>query len=292
MIGLIAFLSRLRHVLLLLLLEGVALYWAATTNDPQRKRTGDLLLEMSLEVHSWKKEVTGYFGLSEVNRQLKAENIELRENLVALSMELARLKNDSSIHQLDYSQIIPEDQPKDFKFIPARVLRNTTARAYNYITLDKGSDDGVLPDMGVVSPQGVVGRVVLVKSDYSLVLSALNLAFRLPVKAKAPGAGTIAGDVGYYEWDRRSIRYATLSYVPETVPLETGYIVLTSGYSTIFPPGIKVGVVSEVSETSSDGFHQAKIQLATDFSKLGDVYLIQSLHKDSLDDMERNLPNE
>lgn len=291
MLRLLSFISHYRNAILLVALEALALILVIRTGQPQRHQLGDALYESANRLYAATSRVRYYFGLESANEILKTENIALRQKLTQLEKRVnyyAGLAGQDSVGQSGIDSLLSQET---FTYLPAFVIKNTTHRSYNYLTLDKGSKAGVKMDMGVVSPQGVVGRVVEVTPNYSLVLSALNVSFRLPVRILSPEGESGVGSVGFYEWDGKSSRYANLTYVPETVPLQPGYLVVTSGFSTVFPPGCLVGTVAEA-ETYRDGFHQARIALATDFHQLGNVYLIRPEHRDELIRMEEGLPSE
>lgn len=298
MLRLLTFLSRYRNAILLLALEVLALVLVIRTGEPQRHQLGDALYESANRLYAATSRVRAYFRLEAENETLRAENMNLRLDLAQMRKRVNYLSGLMGQDSVGFSGVDSLLSKETFSYMPAHVIKNTTHRSYNYLTLDKGAADGVTLDMGVVSPQGVVGRVVEVTTHYSLVLSALNVSFRVPVRIIAiqesnqaePGR-TEAGSVGFYEWDGKDSRYANLTYVPETVPLAPGYLVVTSGFSTVFPAGYRVGTVAEA-ETYRDGFHQARIKLATDFHRLGDVYLIRAEHRDELLRMEEGLPRE
>lgn len=277
--------------MLFLALEALALVLVIRTGDPQRHGLGDLLYESANRLYAATSEVRYYFGLAEANTILQEENIALRQELAETRKRVNYFAGLAGIDSLGQNGIDSLLSQEKFSYLSAFVIKNTTHRSYNYLTLDKGAAAGVTVDMGVVSPQGIVGRVVEVTEHYSLVLSALNVSFRVPVRILSAEGTSGVGSVGFYEWDGRDSRYANLTYVPETVPLEAGFLVVTSGYSTVFPQGFRVGKVAEA-ETYRDGFHQARIELATDFSHLGNVYLVKAEHREELLEMEEGKPSE
>jgi rod shape-determining protein MreC len=182
-------------------------------------------------------------------------------------------------------------EPRDsFEFLPARVVRNSTHKNYNYLTLDQGRRAGVDIGMGVVATDGVVGRVIKVSERYALVQSAINVDFKLAIKVIDREDGSTAGNLGFYEWNGRDIRYGRASYIPETATLEPEDLVVTAGASTIFPPGFRVGVLADDNLQATEGFYNVGVRLSVDFSALNQVFVIRADHKSALDKMEENLP--
>lgn len=256
---------------------------------------GDAALNVSSQLYEYRSSMSGYFSLGEENQQLMDENIQLRTELVQIRRQLEAIQAHSAEDSVKLARIEESPKKEEFTYLTARVIKLTTHHSYNYITLDKGIQEGVQIGMGVVSPKGIVGKVVRVTEDYSLVLSALNVDFKLSLKAIIPVEGKEAresGNIGFFEWKKRDPRYADLTYIPETVQLDTGYQVVTSGYSTVFPPGYKVGKISWLEPKAEDGFYRARIQLATDFNDLGNVYLIQAKHAAIMDSLAVDLPRD
>lgn len=291
MLRLFSLLSNNRNVILFLLLEGIAFYLVVHANDQQRHRMGDAMLEVAGSLAETRSRVTGYFNLRRDNDRLQMAYDSLQRLYQSREQDLARLRAELARDSLGQARVdsllaAPRDS---LRFIPAQVLRNSTHKAYNYLTLDQGSAAGIAVDMGVVSPEGVVGRVIEVSERYALVQSAINVDFKVAVLVRNE-ANARQGHLGFYEWKGTNIRYGQVSYVPETATLQQGDLVVTAGTSTIFPKGFKMGELAEERLQPSEGFYNAGIRLAVDFSALNHVFVIQAPHKAELDAMERNLP--
>ncbi|MEZ4826840.1 MAG: rod shape-determining protein MreC [Bacteroidia bacterium] len=290
MFRLLAFLSSFRNSILFLILEGIALYMIVNYNDHQRHQVGDFLMETTASYYERRAAVEYYFELGKENEILKKENIELREKLLQSKNQLAqmeaRMGKDSLTHVVMADSL---SERNDYSFIPARVIKNSTNKTYNYIVIDKGAVDGVEMDMGVISPEGVVGRVIRVSERYSIALSALNIDFKLSLNTISRDAKNEDMNVGFFEWRGGDPRHAYLTYIPETAKLDTGYTVVTSVNSQIFPPGYLVGTISRLGKQTQDGFYNAQMELAANFNSLTSVYLISSGNKAILDSLEQNL---
>lgn len=214
-------------------------------------------------VYSLSGNVTGYFGLREINRDLQERN-------GFLEMEVARLKRllDSG----DY-KMLTEYASKDtvllrYNFQVAQVINNSVMRPANYITINKGSDDGIKTEMGVIDRNGVVGKVDVVGKNFSRVISLLNPKWRLSCKVK------YSDYFGSLVWDGQDARYAVLEELPRHVDFAIGDTIVTSGFSSVFPEGIFVGTIKEYSKQKNDNFYALKIELSTDFYRLNDVLVI------------------
>lgn len=291
MLRLFSFLSQFRNVLLFVGLELFALILIVRVNNHQRHIVGDAMLDMTNGMQDFEGGITDYLDLREKNIELANEKAALERQVHRMRQQMALL--DSQIEKDSITRMqIDTSRTDSFEYIPALVIKNTTHRSYNYLTVNKGKADGVVPGIGVVATSGIVGRVIEVADKYSLVQSALNVDFRVSLTAIEPGRDQTIGSIGFYEWNGLSRNQAQLTYIPETVDLDTGYVVVTAGNSTIFPPGYNVGTISSRKRDQSDGFYELEMDLKTDFNQLRYVYLIKPNNKEIIDSLEINYPVE
>ena len=213
-----------------------------------------------------------YLRLRDKNQQLVRENEQLR-NYIATNLQAEedtfRRKIDTTFEQ-------------QYSYLSARVINNSVNKQHNYITLDKGEEDGVAPDMGVISSRGVVGVIRGVSDHFSTAISLLNSELR--VSAKLSGSGYY----GPLNWAGRDYRYAKLGDIPLHATLSPGDTVITSGYSAIFPEGILVGFVEDYQEKGGR-FYDVNVELSTDFKRLNQVYVVKNLLKEEQDQLENNI---
>lgn len=214
-------------------------------------------------IYSLSGNVTGYFGLREINRDLQERN-------GFLEMEVARLKRElESGDNKDLIEYASKDTAlSKYNFQVAQVINNSVTKPANYITIDKGSDDGIKTEMGVIDRNGVVGKVDVVGKNFSRVISVLNPKWRLSCKVKC------SDYFGSLVWDGKDARYAVLEELPRHVNFSIGDTIITSGFSSVFPEGVFVGTVKEYSKQKNDNFYALKIELSTDFYRLNDVLVI------------------
>ena len=155
------------------------------------------------------------------------------------------------------------------------------ARLNNYITLDKGTADGVYPEMGVVGQNGVVGIVTVANEHNAVAISVLNPKLRISCKVKGTDC------FGSLVWDGRDSRYAVLEEMPRHVEFEPGDTIVTSGYSAVFPEGVMVGTIHAYSKQKDDNFYAMQVALSTDFSRLGVVRVIQNPEQEARRQLEK-----
>jgi rod shape-determining protein MreC len=170
---------------------------------------------------------------------------------------------------------------KQYTFLMAQVISNSIAQPNNYITINRGSYDGVKPEMGVIDQNGVVGIVNVVGPHASRVISLLNPHMRLSCKLQR------SGFYGSLVWDGKSPRYAVLEELPKHITYHKGDTIVTSGYSAVFPEGIIVGTVEGLARDLSDSFVSLRIKLTTNFSQLSSVRVITNSMRDQIDALRR-----
>ncbi len=284
MFRIVKFLTEYRNVVYWFILQFLAIIIIVNYNDYQRHEVGDNILQLSKAMQARRANVKNYFNLDKENRILTEENLSLHRKVEHLK---SRLNYTEGILRLDSNRITAFDTNKIkkqyYSYIPCRVINNTTERNYNYITLDKGSVDGVKPGMGVISPRGIAGKVIRVTKDYSLALSMLNLNFKLSAKDSR------TGNVGMYEWEGGNSRFGYIKYIPQEVELRIGDTIVTSGYSSVFPEGIIIGILSD-NKVIKAGFYKAKIALSTPFDAINDLYIVEAKQREAIDSLTINLP--
>lgn len=209
------------------------------------------------KVNSWK----GYLALSSTNEELALENAKLRQ----------QLENYIGKDTLDSVHLADAIDIGRYEFIVAAVVNNSIHQKSNFLTLNKGSNDGVALGMGVITSNGVVGSVLNVSAHFSTVKSLLHPDTKISVTLDST-----ADAFGSLVWGNNTDpRYAMIRDIPNHIKVHTGQPVFTSGYSTLFPKGIKVGHIIESGITSGESFKDIRILLTTKFSNLSHVYIVK-----------------
>ena len=207
--------------------------------------------------------VTSYFHLKSVNEDLMERNIYLEQQVSALREAFIKTTRDTTwVDEIQRSVL------KDFTILKADVINNSINRANNYITLNRGEKDGIRSEMGVINGNGVVGIVYLTASHHSIVIPVLNSKSSISCKVKN------SDYFGYLKWDGEDSRYAYLMDLPRHSVCEKGDTIVTSGFTSIFPSGIMVGTVEDITDSHDGLSYLLKVKLSTDFGKLNDVRVI------------------
>ena len=218
---------------------------------------------MAGAVYETANSVTGYFHLKSINDDLAQKNVELELQMERLLEKLTELTHDSS-----GIERMRKESLSGYDIFKAKVVNNTLTHADNYITLDKGEKDGIRSEMGVVDGNGVIGIVYMTSDHYSVVIPVLNSKSSISCKIKN------SDYFGFLKWDGGASNYATVKDMPRHSLFSLGDTIVTSGHSAVFPSGIPVGTVEDISDSHDGLSYLLKVRLFTDFGKLNDVRVI------------------
>lgn len=283
--NLINFLLKNISWFVFILLELICFYFVFTENSYQKSVYLNSSNEIVGRVYSVSSGVSSYFGLKEQNQDLLQRNAQLQNEVFRLRDQLMTLSPDTLKTMAFISDSLNRSQKSNYDIIIAHVTNNSVYQAQNFISINKGSNDGVVEDMGVISEQGIVGVVRAVSNNFSVVQPILNPISRFSCKVLNSNAfGTLV-------WEGGDPRYAYLTEYPKYDRFEKGDTIVTSGFSGIFPEGIFVGIVEDYKSQTDDNFYSLKVKLATDFSTLKDVLLIKSKIKEEQTDLEKKVKN-
>lgn len=225
--------DRIRDWVILGVLLAVSLVTILLQNQPLLRG----LRAESLEATAWLEArfawAGGYF-------QALRENEVLRDENILLSSQVARSR-EAILENERLRRMIGFQDTTDFDLIAARIINKDITQQENLLTLNVGAADSVDMDMAVIDERGVIGKVVLVSRHYSRVMPYLNTDLRIPSKVQPLQAFGIA------RWEGGTTDRLRLDHVVKTEPVRKGQLVVTSGYSGVFPPGIPVGLIDSVS---------------------------------------------
>lgn len=275
--SLLRFLVRNYAFLLFLLLEAVSLVMVFSYNSFQRSRFLNSANFISASLYNTTSSVLQYFELARVNEELANENAYLRSMLEGGTLDLGTIP-DSTF----FTNELPDS---NFVFRSARIINNSANKQQNYITIDKGLEDGIKADQGILAPEGVAGVITSVSDSYASGLSLLNPRWSISAKLKN------SGYYGSLHWNGQNYRQADLQEIPIHVYIATGDTVVTSGYSSIFPEGLLIGTISSFDQPQGENYYNIKVQLAVDFKSIRYVHVIENVKKEELKDLENQVIN-
>lgn len=268
--NLLRFIIRYHFFFLFLLLETVSVILIVQKNNYQRAQFINFSKSLQGSYYETFGGIREYLSIRQTNRDLYMENTLLRNRVDRL------VRNRETNYNGGYDSI-PQRQ---FSYIPARVINNSVNKQFNFITLNKGSHHGIEPEMAVIAPNGVVGVVYATSGNYSMVIPMINRNFRLSAKILKNGY------FGSLSWTGSGYQAAILEEIPFHVEIQTGDTIVTSGYSAIFPEGIKVGTIAEF-EVREGNFYTISVDIAVDYKNLLYVNVIRNLLQEDQRELER-----
>ena len=231
---------------------------------------------VSSAVYETANNVTSYFNLRDINEDLNRRNAALEKEVINLREKLQQYS------EKEFSDtLVPDAGTDHFDFIVAHVINNSISKPYNYLTIDKGSDDGVKAELGVIDQNGVVGIVSVTGRKNARVISLLNPNLRLSCKIKN------SDHFGSLVWDGNDPTTALLEELPRHTVYNPGDTIVTSGYSAVFPPGLPVGIILDDNRDHNENFFTLKIRLFADFTALGNVQIVTNNYGEDLAKIEQ-----
>ena len=269
--NLILFLWRNNFSLVFLVLEVISIILLVENNSYHRSGFINSSNAVSGNLLGLYADVNDYFNLGHSNKELSEENALLH------TLSTSSFINTGASHYMINDIALKQK----YEYISAKVVNNSTNRRSNYLTLDKGSIQGVTCDMAVISSSGVVGVVINVSQNFCSVMSVLHKDSKVSAKIKKDGS------FGPLSWEKENdYSTATLSDIPNHVKLQKGDTIVTSAYSSIYPENILIGTVEDFDISSGESFYTVKVNLSTEFKKLSYVYIVNNVMKTEQDSLE------
>ena len=263
--NLLAFLAKYNHSFVFILLEVISFALLFRYNSFQGSVFFSSANAVAGKIYEYRSDVTTFFSMSQNNKRLTERNLMLEQEVKTLSQYIARNNGDSLVLDKYQKQML-----KDFRLIPAKVISSSLDKEDNLITLDKGKADGIHEDMGVACGMGIVGVVYMASDHYSIVIPVINKNSNISVTIKKRGY------FGFLHWKGGPADIAYIDDVPRHAKFALGDYVVTNGYSSIFPPGIMVGKILHVFNSSDGLSYRVQLRLATDFGNLRHVCVIDN----------------
>ena len=261
--NLLNFFLKYNYWFLFILLEVISFALLFRFNNYQGSAFFTSSNQLAGMVYEAANNVTGYFHLKSINDDLVQKNVELELQMERLRSALMELTADSA-----GLEKMKSDALKGYDIYRADVINNSLTHVDNYITIDKGENDGIRPEMGVINGSGVVGIVYHTSANYSVVIPILNSKSSVSCKIKR------SDYFGFLKWDGGSSEYATVKDMPRHSLFSLGDTIVTSGHSAVFPGGIPIGTVEDMSDSHDGLSYLLKVKLFTDFGRLNDVRVI------------------
>ncbi|MFD2099700.1 rod shape-determining protein MreC [Flagellimonas iocasae] len=267
----INFILRNRNAFLYCFLALISLVITVRSHSYHQSRFFNSSKWLTGNVYGTASDVSSYFNLREENTRLVEENERLRRMLFNAE--------NAVIEPLDSSLV-------EYEVLSARLVKNSFTSPRNYITIDKGKNQGVKQDMGVITTKGILGIVENVSNNFATVQSVLNTKSNINAKIKH------SNYFGSLVWDAKDYTTAQLVDIPRLVPLVVGDTIVTGGMSSIFPEEIPVGVIKKYDLNDSKSFYNIDVELFNDMVNIKNVYLIENKNREEIKALESTTANE
>jgi len=230
------------------------------------------------QVFSSTESIKHYFLLAETNKQLAEENIYLRSQIKVSYLDRDLKQFDVHFSQTDSLQLndtithTADTLTRSFDYISAKVISNSVHKKKNYLMLNKGKNQGITPNMGVIGPYGAVGIVHSVSNDFCTVISLLNTKAHISAKLLENQ------ELGNISWNGNNYQTAQLNSIETYIPIKIGDTIVSSGYSHVFPESVLLGTISDFEKVIGENTYRINVKLSTNFNALNYVTIVRNLY--------------
>ncbi len=262
-------LLRNKNLLLFLLLSGLSFSLAVNSHSHHQKTFSGLTAYIGGGLYSFKSSIVQYFKLKQENETLVLENERLKNQLETSTREVNRHTSDTL-----------------FGYKTARVIKNSFTKPNNYLLINVGAEDGVLPEMGLINDRGVVGVVLETSPRYSSAISLLNGLIKINAIVKN------TQHFGSLQWNGKNPTLMQLHDIPKLARVNVGDTILTGGMSAIFPPNIPIGKVTAVETPILENYFNIEVQLFNDLTNLDHLYVVENKHLNEINSLLKNTLDE
>ncbi len=276
------FLKRYSVFIFFLVMQGLALSMLFSHNRFHQTAYGMFSNEVAGNLNNRVNKVESFFTLSEQNQALRNQNATLLSYLPSGS-----LIPDSSFQLVtDTVAVDSLKSYRQYQYFDAKIISNSVFLQQNYIVLHRGSAQGIVPNMAVVGTDGLIGTVISVSENMSIVMSLLHRQSKvIAVLKKGSGLGEVS-------WDGKDPRYLVLSKIPKTIVVKKGDMVVSSPYSDKFPPGLPIGYVEKIDQDQETNTYKLKIKTAVDFYAVQHAYIVKNLLQEEMDQLKSTVIKE
>ena len=265
--NLLRFIRMYHFLLLFIVIEGFSIFLLSTNNSFFRYKIIEYSQPYTGSAQQYFSATVHYFNLKQENELLVEENAKLH----------TILRNNQSL----FSDSIAFKNKK-YTYTSATVINNSVFKRNNFLTLNKGGKHGIKKGMGVISTDGIVGIIHSVSNQFSLVLSVLHQKSTISIRLKKQG------NIGFLKWNGFDYRQANIVNIPNHITLTEGDTISTSGFGTIFPERINLGIIQSYKNIEEKGYYRIKIRFFSDMNKLRHVYIVHSLESEEQIMLENN----
>lgn len=268
---------RYHAFIIFVVLQTFSLVLVFKYNSFQRASILDSTQQMVGSVNEVSNNITSFFQLGKVNKELSARNARLSDSLRLIMLQV----KDS-----EPSNVIASPVVNNYEFISAQIVSQTYTRRNNYFTINKGAEDFITKHCGVVTDKGVVGILKNTSQNYASGLSLLHTKTSISAKISE------LNEVGALEWVVGDRLEAELKYVPRHVKVKVGQDVVVSHLSFTFPENTPIGKVSRVETPDGSPYCEIYVTLHQDIKNVKHVYVVKHVRGEEKAQLEEETMQE
>ena len=261
----INFIIRNKTFLLFLSLFSISILFTIQSHSYHKSKFINSANFLTGGIYNSANNISDYFNLKSQNELLAEENKKLK----------SLLYNSENRKDSTYSDSLPITN-KQYKFTTANIIKNSYSLANNILLIDKGINDSIKQDFGVITSKGILGIIDEISSNYATVVSILNTTSKISVQLKK------TNHFGSLVWDGKSPNIIQLTDVEKIAPVIKGDTIITSGRSSIFPKGVPVGTIKDFKLDAAEYYYEINVILFNDMTNIEHVYIIDNLDAEEL----------
>ena len=267
----INFIIRNKNFLLFLLLFCVSILFTIQSHSYHKSKFINSANFLTGGIYNSLNNVSSYFNLKSQNELLAEENKKLRSLLYNTTIKTDSTYIDSLTFDVAY------------KFYNANIIKNSYSLTDNFITINKGKNDSIKQDFGVISSKGIIGIIDETSKNYATVLSVLNSTSLISAQLKK------TNHYGSLKWNSKNPNITQLIDIEKIAPVKIGDTIITSGRSSIFPKGINIGVIESFKLDNAENYYEINVKLFNDMTNIEHVYIIENVDKLEISNLENGV---
>ncbi|BAR91776.1 rod shape-determining protein MreC [Blattabacterium cuenoti BPAY] len=264
------FFLKWRFFIFFFLLESAAIFISFSNSKFQQYIYDGSSNFMIGKIYETIHKLRNYFLLEIENKKLLNENKRLHD--AQIFSKIRKISKDFKKEDINYLQ--------QYTFTPVQIINNSIHEQENYITINKGSVDGIKPDMGIILYNGIAGIIIKTSPHFSIAISLLNQKIKVNARLKKNKY------FGTLSWDGVDYEYVGLYDIPRHSTIHKGDIVETDGKSATFPEGIPIGRVHSYKLDEEHANYIIKVKLMANFSSIENAYVVKNLLKEEWNDVQ------
>lgn len=237
----------------------------------------DNLRKASITLYSYLEEPLSNIR---VYRQALKTNTQLRQQNVLLLDELSRLRSAEQENQR-LRELLQFSRESELSLYPVRIVGKELNQVNNSLTINAGSNDGIQEGMPMVSSNGLIGKTIQIAPGYTQVMPFFNSSFRVSARLQTSNAP------GIVSWNRENIYELQMDYVPQTTEVDSGEIVVTSGFSNQYPADIPIGRVIRIEPQPGQETQKIYLEPFVDLHQIAEGFVVKFTPDTTIESLSR-----